>query len=88
LTKRPIDYFWMMYADTALFGAGHALRCCIEFYGADRVLFASDSPYDPEKGPGYIRSTIANLEGLGLAEADLEAIFSGNVARLAGLEQR
>lgn len=38
LAKRPIDYFLMMYADTAMFGAAHALRCSIDLYGADRVL--------------------------------------------------
>lgn len=84
LTKRPIDYFRMMYADTAMFGAAHALRCSIDFYGTDHVLFASDSPYDPERGPGYIRSTIANLEEIGLSEAAREQIFHGNVTRLLG----
>ena len=87
LTKRPIEYFKMMYADTALFGAGHALRCSTEFYGVDRMLFASDSPYDPEKGPGYIRATIANLQEIGLSEAEQEAIFAGNISRLLGLRQ-
>jgi uncharacterized protein len=85
LTKRPLDYFRMMYADTAMFGAAHALRCSIDFYGADHVLFASDSPYDPERGPGYIRATIKNLGEIGLDEAQKEAIFSGNVSRLLGL---
>jgi predicted TIM-barrel fold metal-dependent hydrolase len=85
LTKRPLDYFKMMYADTALFGAAHALRCSIDFYGVDHVLFSSDSPYDPEKGPGYIRATIKNLEEIGLSESEKEAIFSGNVSRLLGL---
>ena len=66
LSKRPLDYFKMFYADTAMFGAAHAIQCCIEFFGVDHVLFASDSPFDPEKGPGYIRSTIANLESLDL----------------------
>lgn len=84
LTKRPIDYFRMMYADTAMFGAGHALRCCIDFYGVDHVLFASDSPYDPERGPGYIRATIANLHEIGLSDDEQQAIFSGNVSRLLG----
>jgi predicted TIM-barrel fold metal-dependent hydrolase len=84
LTKPPIDYFSMMYADTAMFGAAHALRCSIDFYGADRMLFASDSPYDPEKGPGYIRATIENLEELPLDDADRAAIYSGNVTRVIG----
>ena len=44
LKKRPYDYFKMFYADTALFGAGPATRCGIDFFGVDRVLFASDSP--------------------------------------------
>jgi uncharacterized protein len=85
LTKRPIEYFKMMYADTAMFGAAHALRCSIDFYGVDHVLFGSDSPYDPERGPGYIRATIKNLNEIGLSEADKAAIFHGNVERLLGL---
>jgi predicted TIM-barrel fold metal-dependent hydrolase len=85
LSRRPIEYFRQMYGDTAMFGAAHALRCCIDFYGADHILFGSDSPFDPERGPGYIRATIANLEEIGLSEAEKEAIFRGNVTRLAGL---
>jgi aminocarboxymuconate-semialdehyde decarboxylase len=48
-------------------------------------VFASDSPFDPEKGPGYIRATIENLEALELSEADLASIYEGNVRRLCGL---
>ena len=88
LTKRPIDYFRLMYGDTAMFGAAHALRCSIDFYGAGRVLFGSDSPYDPERGPGYIRATIKNLEEIGLSKEEQEAIFSGNIVRLTGLKVR
>jgi uncharacterized protein len=86
LSKRPIDYFKMFYADTALFGARHALRCSIDFYGTDRVLFASDSPYDPERGPGYIRSTIADLEALELTDGERHQIYAGNTRRLFGLQ--
>jgi len=49
------------------------------------VLFGSDSPFDPEKGPGYIRSTIKNIQEIGLSQADQNAIFHGNVTRLLGL---
>jgi aminocarboxymuconate-semialdehyde decarboxylase len=88
LSKRPIDYFRMFYADTALFGAAHALRCCIDFFGVDRILFASDSPFDPEKGPGYIRETIANIESLGLGEAERAQIYEGNARAVIGLPAR
>jgi aminocarboxymuconate-semialdehyde decarboxylase len=85
LSKRPIDYFRMFYVDTALFGAPHAIRCSLEFFGVEHTLFASDSPFDPEKGPGYIRATISDLDGLGLGDADREAIYEGNARRLLRL---
>ncbi|MFI6347576.1 amidohydrolase family protein [Streptomyces sp. NPDC050560] len=85
LSKRPVEYFRMMYADTAMFGAAHALRCCVDFYGTEHVLFGSDSPYDPERGPGYIRATIKNLQEIGLTTEEQEAIFHGNTERLLGL---
>jgi predicted TIM-barrel fold metal-dependent hydrolase len=86
LSKRPIDYFAMMYADTALFGAEHAVRCAVDFYGADHVMFSSDSPYDPEKGPGYIRATIKNLEDIGLSDLELNKIFHGNIETMLRLD--
>ena len=82
LSKRPIDYFRMFYADTAMFGAQHAIRCSLDFFGADHVLFASDSPFDPEKGPGYIRATIANIEALDLTDEERRSIYEGNARRL------
>jgi aminocarboxymuconate-semialdehyde decarboxylase len=85
LRKRPFDYFKMFYADTAVFGAGHAMTCGLEFFGVDRVLFASDMPFDPEKGPGYIRETIRNLEELAIPAEDRRKIYEGNARRLLRL---
>src|SRR5690606_34479193 len=48
MAKRPIDYFKMFYADTVLGGSASALRCGLDFFGADKVVFASDCPFDPE----------------------------------------
>jgi aminocarboxymuconate-semialdehyde decarboxylase len=87
LSKRPLDYFKQFYVDTALFGTAHAIRCSLEFFGADHVLFASDSPFDPEKGPGYIRSTIANLEELELSDADRAGIYEHNARRILGVDR-
>jgi uncharacterized protein len=85
LSKRPIDYFRMFYADTAVFGAAPALRCALEFFGIERMLFASDSPFDPEKGPGYIRATIENVESLGLSGDDRERLYEGNARSVLGV---
>lgn len=86
LTKRPIDYFKQFYVDTAYFGAGDSMRTAIKFFGVDHTLFASDSPFDPEKGPGYIRSTIANVDEMDiLTEDDRAAIYHGNVTKLLQL---
>nr|WP_245248321.1 amidohydrolase family protein [Tianweitania sediminis] len=82
LKKRPLDYFKDFYADTAVFGSRSATICGLDFYGADRVLFASDSPFDPEKGPGYIRDTIAVLQSLELSNEDREKICFRNAESL------
>src|SRR6516225_2925054 len=85
LKKRPYDYFKDFYGDTAVEGARAATVCGLDFFGAGHVLFASDCPFDKEKGPGYIRSTIAVLDSLGLSAADRESICHRNAERMFGL---
>ena len=60
--------------------------CGIDFFGADHVLFASDCPFDKEKGPGYIRSTIAVIESLDLSPEDREKICHKNAIKMFGLK--
>ncbi|MEE8544695.1 MAG: amidohydrolase family protein, partial [Alphaproteobacteria bacterium] len=57
----------------------------LDFFGVDNVVFASDAPFDPEKGPMYIRETIGVLDGLDIAEDERERIYSGNARRLLKL---
>jgi len=85
LKKQPFDYFKGFYADTAIEGARAPMICGIDFFGADHVLFASDCPFDKEKGPGYIRSTIAVLDSLDLAPADREKLCYRNAQHMFGL---
>ena len=78
--KRPhLDYFHDFYADTALFGAGNGLRCGLDFFGADKVVFATDAPLGP------IARTLAAVETLGLEESAREKIMAGNAKRLLKL---
>ncbi|MBV8905295.1 MAG: amidohydrolase [Acidobacteriia bacterium] len=86
LKKRPLDYFKMFYADTALFGGFPATQCGLAFFGLDRVLFASDVPFEPSPGL-YIRETIRCIEGLGLNADDKQKIYQGNAERLLNMSQ-
>ena len=85
MAKKPIEYFRMFYADTVLGGSASALRCGLDFFGADKVVFASDCPFDPEGGPMYIREGIRSIEDLKLSAADKRKIYSGNALKLLRL---
>jgi aminocarboxymuconate-semialdehyde decarboxylase len=81
LEGRPIDAFRRFYADTAVFGAPHALRCAYDFFGVDHMLFASDMPFDPVQGT-FIRDTIADVEALEISDEDRARIYAGNAREL------
>ena len=82
MAKKPIEYFRMFYADTVLGGSASALRCGLDFFGADKVVFASDCPFDPEGGPMFIREGIRSIEDLKLPEPDKRKIYFENALRL------
>jgi aminocarboxymuconate-semialdehyde decarboxylase len=78
----PMPYFKRFYADTAFFGASHALRSSFEFFGLDQVLFGTDMPLG---GPDVIPDTLADVRTLALPEADEAKILTGNAQRLLRL---
>ena len=86
LKKRPFDYFKDFYGDTALAGARGPTICGLGFFGVDHVLFASDCPFDPEKGTMYPRLSIEVIESLDLTKADKDKITFGNARRMFGLQ--
>ncbi|MBI4608786.1 MAG: amidohydrolase [Candidatus Rokubacteria bacterium] len=88
LKRRPLDYFRMFYGDTALFGAWHAMECGLAFFGADRILFGTDMPFDPERGPGFIRWTIEAMERMRATPEEKAKIYEGNARRLLKLRLR
>jgi aminocarboxymuconate-semialdehyde decarboxylase len=81
--KRPfMEYFKSFYGDTVLGGSASALRCGLDFFGPDHVVFASDCPFDPEGGPMFIREGIRSIESLNLPEAVKRKIYLENAQRL------
>ena len=89
LKKRPLDYFKHdFYADTATFTAEPAMHAGLGFFDLDKIVFASDCPFDPEKGTMYTRETLRILEGIDMPKADKEKIWHGNLERITGVTFR
>ena len=81
--KKPfMDYFKMFYGDTVLGGSVSALRCGLDFFGPDHVVFASDCPFDPEGGPMFIREGIRSIEALDVSDEVKAKIYVENARRL------
>lgn len=81
LLKRPhIDYFRDFFADTAMFGGRSGLLAGLDFFGPERVVFATDAPLAP------IKATIDVLKTLDIPQDALAQITSGNARRLLRLD--
>ena len=87
LTRPPLDYYRSFYCDTAIQGNTAALMCAYEFFGADHMVFATDSPYDDELGERVYRETIPAVEAMPISADDKQKIFEGNARRLFLLTQ-
>ena len=75
--KRPhLDYFRDFYGDTAMFGGKYGIACGLEFFGPDKIVFATDTPLGP------IKPTIEAIDRLGLSDADRRKIYVGNAEKL------
>lgn len=75
--KRPhLDYFREFYGDTAMFGGSHGIACGLSFFGADRIVFATDTPLGP------IGPTIAAIDRLGLDDEARRKVCVGNAEKL------
>ncbi len=83
LPRPPLDYFQRFYVDTALFGAPHAVRCVLDFFGPRHVLFGTDMPLGPAHA---IEATMADIDAAGLSGEDQAAVYAGNATRLLRLD--
>ena len=78
---RPLmDYLHMFYADTALFGAGNGLQCGLDFFGAERTVFASDAPFGP------IAETRDGVEALDFPAKGRDKVMTRNAESLLGMQ--
>jgi aminocarboxymuconate-semialdehyde decarboxylase len=87
LKKRPLDYFKQdFWADTAVFGGVPATKCGLEFFPHDKVLFASDCPFDPEGGFMYPRVTLQILDSLDIPKEQRAMMDYKNLEAVTGVK--
>jgi uncharacterized protein len=82
LKKHPYDYFHDFYADTITIGSVPALECGLAFFGADRVVFATDMPFDTQGGRKYVEVALAAMQQLDASPEDKRKILEGNARKL------
>lgn len=80
--KVQVDEFRKFYADCATFGSKEAIDCAGHFFGIDHILFASDMPFDPEDGFGYVRRAYRDVNALSISEEEKDAIRYKNALRI------
>jgi aminocarboxymuconate-semialdehyde decarboxylase len=82
LAHHPHAYFNRFYADTITIGSVPALECGLAFFGVDRVMFATDMPFDTQGGQKYMDVALQAMRDVALPDADKARIFEGNARRL------
>ncbi|HEY6821215.1 MAG TPA: amidohydrolase family protein [Burkholderiales bacterium] len=85
LKRPPMEYYKMIYADTAVNGAVAATKCGHAFFGTEHSVFATDAPFDAEDGRLLLRTTIAAINALDIPKSEKDKILGGNARRLLKL---
>ena len=85
LAKSPLEYFRMFYADTAIGGSTPGLMCAYAFFGAQRLLFGTDMPFDNQIGYRSTNRTIESIDRMDIPPEDKAAIYEGNAKKLLRL---
>ncbi|HUK58474.1 MAG TPA: amidohydrolase family protein [Stellaceae bacterium] len=85
LKRPPLDYFRMLYADTALNGAIAPTRCGHDFFTTPHCLFATDAPFDAERGRHLMSGTITAVKALETPSEEQARILAGNAMALLKL---
>jgi len=82
LTKPLLDYYRMFYADTAINGSVPGLTCGYKFFGPERILFCTDTPFDSQLGFRLVREGIEGIEQMDIPESHRKMIFEDNARKL------
>ena len=84
LQENPLDTFRRFFVDTADHPS-NTLKCVVDFFGPEQLVFGTNYPYGPEDGCGFIRNSLQAIDELGLRAELRDGILGGNAARILHL---
>jgi len=85
LKENPLDSLKRFYVDTADHPST-TLRCVLDFFGPDRLVFATNYPYGPEEGCLFIRNSLKAINELDLKSEDKDKILGSNARGIIGIQ--
>ena len=85
LKEKALNYYRRFFYDTAVNGHTAALQCGQAFAGIDQMVFATDMPFDNQKGRRLIHDTIASVEQMGLNDEEKAKLYRKNAINLLRL---
>lgn len=56
--------------------------CAYEFFGADHMVFATDTPYDNQLGERVVRETLEGVMAMPIDEISRRKFLAGDARRL------
>jgi len=82
--SRPyIDHFKKFYCDTACKDfVPKVLELALDFFGPDRMLFASDTPFGANDGQNFTAGALRSIEAMQIAPQVRATILSENARRI------
>ena len=86
--SEPLEfYFDRVWGDAAVSSQGESypLRCGLEFFGEDNVVYSADYPFGPDRGEFWARTGIQAIADLDVPDRVKEKIYSENAKRLLDL---
>lgn len=85
LTTPVLDQFRRFYNDSVSNGSASALRCALDFFGSEHILFGTDFPFGPQRGELWPAEELETIQQAEIGELDRENILFRNAQRLLHL---
>lgn len=77
-----VEQFRRFHGDTCRCGDADVLADGLEFFGDDRLVFATDYPFGPERGRGFMREEVRGVEEMDVTDGVRQQVFGGNLAAM------